>query len=106
MAHFIIFQNRHHGFTGDLQDADDDIAILKTDRKIEFGEYIQPACLPPAIPLAKKVYYPGNLVTISGWGKWGKSSTSSPDVLQAAEVEIVNHQYCTNQYASEKRKLG
>ena len=47
-----------------------DIALLRLSQPIQFGDNVQPICLPE--PGEDELFY-GQLGTVSGWGKLGKS---------------------------------
>ena len=74
------------------------------DREIEFGEYVQPACLPDAEDDERFLYGPGVPTLISGWGStrqdpWGSwGDTEYPDALQAAVVYITSQKDCEEAY--------
>jgi len=91
---------KHSDFN--LQKIDNDVALIKTEKPIRFGVFVQPACLPH--PLMSKLFYkPGNQVILSGWGR--QERMKKPDILQASAVNIVDHQYCVFQFASQNRTV-
>jgi len=73
--------------------SENDIAILKLSKSLEFNRYVQPACLP------KPDYeYPaGENVIISGWGALA-SGGGSPNILNVAFVPLITQEDCANKY--------
>jgi len=83
-----------------------DIAVLRTNRKIKFGTFVQPACLPE--DRDQFIYEPDTKVIISGWGTWRDQLDKDdhrppyPDALQAAQVRIVDWWICYKAYKEAK----
>jgi len=66
-----------------------DIALIKLDRPVQFNKYIQPVCLPtttqrPAV---------GDICYISGWGKT-KHPGGSANVLHQSHLAVVDRDTC------------
>ena len=47
-----------------VQSTDNDIALLKLEKELDFNERVQPACLP-----YESYYKPFNVAFASGWGQ-------------------------------------
>ncbi|CAG9856891.1 unnamed protein product [Phyllotreta striolata] len=72
-----------------LQNAQNDIALIKLDREVEFTDYIKPVCLPN-----ENSYYDTNTrVMVAGWGKTHFKGKSS-QILKKAILPVVNRAYC------------
>ena len=97
--------------------SDNDIAILETHEKIRFNAYVQPVCIPSKEETS--MYDTGNPVVISGWGRSVRVSndendeTIYPDFLQAAQIQIVDREFCKyahqgklNLYGSESAYIS
>ncbi|CAL4217977.1 unnamed protein product, partial [Meganyctiphanes norvegica] len=65
-----------------------DIAILKTDRKVQYNDKIWPFCLPDR----NQVYNDFMSVYIAGWGKVNQAHKSP--TLQVARVNLVENSRC------------
>ena len=98
----LLFPNSRHKEYSDIT-LQNDIAIIKTIEKIEYNEYVQPACL--AFGQNLDLYEPGTEAIISGWGstlrteKDGKNAeTRNPNILQAAKLEIIDVRACNETY--------
>ena len=65
----------------DSSTTNNDIALVKLDKKVEYTKYIRPACLVES----GEVTQSGKEVVISGWGTT-QSGGSQPNKLQEAEV--------------------
>lgn len=80
------------------QGAENDIAILRLDRDVEFSEYIQPICLPWDEPLRSK-----DLVDyrpfVAGWGAIRYGGPRSKALLEA-QIPVVSQEKCIKAYAS------
>lgn len=64
-----------------------DIALLRTEKPIEFNEFVQPANLPE-----NESDEPGNGdLTLAGWGLWGNESNN---VLQKATLRQMDKNEC------------
>jgi secreted trypsin-like serine protease len=71
----------------DTNTLDYDIALFKLKKPVQFGKYVQPACLPSAeLP-------PGTECYITGWGKI-QHPGNMHDVLQQAKMPIVANDVC------------
>ncbi|KXJ79394.1 hypothetical protein RP20_CCG001195 [Aedes albopictus] len=75
----------HNGFSSDKHD--NDIALLITKEPVQYGKFVQPACLPTFSLINDDA-----LGTIVGWGFTEKKSISN--VLKAANAPIVSKAAC------------
>ena len=84
----------HGCFLKDPSDAtDNDIALLKTDRNIEFGSNIRPICLPP-----KNTEPINENITVAGWGVYTPTmmlqKEGLPRSLQYADLKLYSEEFC------------
>ena len=75
-----------------------DIAIIRSVEKIQFGKFVQPALLPWNSNI-QKLYKPGTKALISGWGSTKQKKPLGPlgqitPILQEAEVIVRDSQKC------------
>ncbi|KAJ8266611.1 hypothetical protein GJAV_G00132470 [Gymnothorax javanicus] len=69
--------------------SDNDIALMEMDSEVPLNNHIWPICL----PTASFSFPPGTKVWITGWGLT-RESGSLAQVLQKAEVRIINSTVC------------
>ena len=73
-----------------IDNLDNDIGLIKLNKKVEFTRYVKPVCLPNKV--SKKVASePGKQGFVVGWGV---TRTGSPKVLQELRLPIVSHSVC------------
>ena len=78
-----------------------DISLLKVKSPFVFNEFVN--AIP--IPSVDTVFPDGMLCTISGWGSLRLTMAEQyPDILQWAEVPIVNQRTCSYEY--RPRSMG
>ncbi|EAT36285.1 AAEL011622-PA [Aedes aegypti] len=77
----------HSGFSFDKHD--NDIALMITKEPVQYGKFVQPACLPTFSLTSDRAV--GNIV---GWGFTKKKAISN--VLKAANAPIVSRATCVN----------
>lgn len=75
-----------------------DIALLKIDGKVEFNQYIQPACLPHADTMLAET------VVAIGWGATSLPSTRQSK-LQKVQLNPVPFEDCMESYKTNSRLL-
>ncbi|XP_066468940.1 elastase-1-like [Tiliqua scincoides] len=75
---------------------ENDIALLKLIRTIEYSDYIQPICLPKASVLVTRM----NSCYVTGWGLT-KDKGRSRHILQEAQVKIVPEHICKKWYGEK-----
>ncbi|XP_031429607.1 ST14 transmembrane serine protease matriptase a [Clupea harengus] len=69
---------------------DFDIALMELDSPVTLSDTVHPICLPSA----SHVFPAGKSVWITGWGATREGASSGPNVLQKAEVRIINSTVC------------
>jgi len=80
---------------------DNDFALLKLNKRVEWRNEAQPLCLPET----KSDLYEGDMATVTGWGRLWKNETSTgpaTDELREVDVKIISNNQCYEQYS----KLG
>lgn len=69
-----------------------DIALIRLSKKVEYTEYIKPICVPwKAINSS-----PGDTVIVAGWGQTLSENRSS--VKEKTKIYIANKSYCVSLY--------
>ncbi|XP_013169857.1 PREDICTED: trypsin-1-like [Papilio xuthus] len=70
-----------------------DIALVKLKKKIKFTKSVQPACL-------WRSEHTGSLkkVSVSGWGTTDPAINEMTDILQTADLEIIDTEKCAEIY--------
>lgn len=86
---------RHSGYND--RTFNNDIALLKLDHEIPFGDEMRPVCLPPR---GKSFTNHEGLVT--GWGVKSQGGVTSP-VLQEVKVPIMSNSECKKTKYGSKR---
>merc|ERR1711971_168556 len=90
----------YEGFTHPAWDPntlENDIALVRLPEKIEFNDYIRPACLPPAEDESNG--YVGELTTPVGWGKNADSAGGITPKLQMVEdLPVIDNPTCDQTY--------
>lgn len=74
-----------------------DIALLELNQKVNFTDYISPACLDTGLELRE-----ANL-TATGWGKTGFSEVSSTFLLKV-DLDHVPHPRCVQSFGKQSVK--
>ncbi|KYO34714.1 acrosin precursor isoform B [Alligator mississippiensis] len=67
-----------------------DIALIRLDRPVAFNDLAQPACLPSA-HMAVATFAP---CYVSGWGVTDEKSQKPSDILQEAQVHLIDLDTC------------
>ncbi|XP_067389279.1 mast cell protease 1A-like [Emydura macquarii macquarii] len=65
-----------------------DIMLLKLDRKVTLNNYVKTISL----PATNKTIKPGDVCNVAGWGRIGCTSTT--DRLQEVDVEVLENEEC------------
>jgi len=86
----IIHPVRHEG-----ELIDQDIALVKLARDIEFNEYISPVCLPEP----EDTFPGGTACAVAGWGNLQEGG-NSPTEVNHIRLPIVDRQVCRKLYAN------
>ncbi|GCC22886.1 transmembrane protease serine 11D-like isoform X1 [Chiloscyllium punctatum] len=79
---------------------DYDIAVLKLSSPLIFEANIQPICLPSS----DHVFNAGDSCTITGWGTL-EFEGSLPQILQKANVDIIDDNTCKNIYSQVTERM-
>ena len=69
---------------------DNDYAILRLSRAVDFTREVTPACLPADVEST----YEGQHATVTGWGRFGDGSGKSSTSLQEVEVTVTTNAEC------------
>ena len=100
VANFLI-----HNEFGQGTNYANDIALLYLNVRhgvgIEFGRFVQPACLPEA----DTKYEPDTVCEVSGWGKTSDGAPVS-ETLRGASVPLVSDEFCTAPEVHQDRFLS
>lgn len=83
----------------DIFTYDNDIAILKLDRPVQFGPKVQPGCLPSINVIDN---YAGAMTIIAGWGRLGEGKKTSP-LLRSLIVPVWSQSQCYESDYGKKR---
>ncbi|XP_046787133.1 mannan-binding lectin serine protease 2 isoform X3 [Gallus gallus] len=86
----------HEGYKNDLVNFDNDIALIKLERKVPVSTTISPICLPGKEEFQIKA---NDTVTVAGWGR--TETRSSSVVLLYTELMIINQKECADAYANK-----
>ncbi|XP_065576660.1 serine proteinase stubble-like isoform X3 [Artemia franciscana] len=85
------------------EDFQNDIALVRLTRDVQYRENILPVCLPE-----RESTYIGQVATVSGWGRTSygffPGSGSSPDVIREVDVVVINRDECQKWYKEAGRK--
>lgn len=81
----------YHGY-------DNDLALFRLKKPLEFGDYVKPICLAD-----EDTQFSGLTCVASGWGKVDFHSKGS-DILRAVEIKIFDNEVCNAAY-KEKFKI-
>jgi len=76
-----------------------DIALIRLQKKVVYKEHIIPVCLPEAA-----TSYVGDKATVVGWGRTAHGQSSTPDKLQEVEVEVISQETCQEWFDSNNRR--
>uniref|UniRef100_A0A4W3JHD7 Acrosin n=1 Tax=Callorhinchus milii TaxID=7868 RepID=A0A4W3JHD7_CALMI len=68
-----------------------DVALLRVDKAIEFGENIRPVCLPSQGEAVENTWKGCH---VTGWGRMEKGGRTSAHILQEAAVNIIPTATC------------
>lgn len=80
---------------------DNDIAVIRLDRPIDFGPKLQPACL----PASQFEEYDGQLTVIAGWGRTGEKQPVAKS-LRSVIVPVWSQDDCARTGYGKKRLTG
>ncbi|XP_018357262.1 PREDICTED: venom protease [Trachymyrmex septentrionalis] len=77
---------------------ENDVAVLKIDREVQFTSTLLPACLP--IGNVKNENLDGKMAVTAGWGYTEEGGTS-PSTLMEAELSIISNEECQDAYSEQ-----
>jgi len=90
----------YEGFTHpdwDPNTLENDIALVRLPEKIEFNDYIRPACLPPSED--ENNGYVGELTTPVGWGKNSDNAGGiTPTLQMVSDLPVIDNPTCNSVY--------
>jgi len=92
----------HPYYIGDSNSMDNDLALLKLNKRVKWRKEAQPICLPEI----KSDFYEGDMATVIGWGNLGSRWSGRlsrwiptyPDELQEVDVKIISNKQCSKIY--------
>ena len=74
---------------------DNDYAILRLSKAVDFTSEVSPACLPADVEST----YEGRIATATGWGRLGDPRTSKTSIsLQEVNVTVTSNAECNKLY--------
>ncbi|XP_050693232.1 serine proteinase stubble-like isoform X6 [Eriocheir sinensis] len=80
-------------------DFQNDVALVKVKRKIVFKEHIIPVCLPN-----QDESFVGDYGTVTGWGRLNHGVSSTPEILQEVDVEVLRNDVCQSWFKEAGRR--
>nr|XP_053634331.1 serine proteinase stubble-like [Cherax quadricarinatus] len=80
-------------------DFQNDVALVKVNRKIIYKEHIIPVCLPK-----QGDSFVGEYGTVTGWGRLSHGVSSTPEVLQEVDVEVLRNDVCQSWFKAAGRR--
>ncbi|XP_062532943.1 trypsin-1 isoform X1 [Bombyx mori] len=80
-----------------------DVALLKTARRLQWSSELRPACLPKFL----SEDFSGSLATVAGWGftDENRNEGDRSNILQKTEVTVVTNDQCNQWYQSQGSKV-
>ncbi|KAM8977459.1 coagulation factor VII-like [Pelodytes ibericus] len=85
----------HENYIGKKFNYDNDIALLKLDRPVNYTDFVVPLCLPERL-FAVRELLSIRYSTVSGWGRLLEGG-ATPDVLRKVQLPRVKTQECIQQ---------
>ncbi|XP_071530785.1 uncharacterized protein [Panulirus ornatus] len=80
-------------------DFQNDVGLLKVKRKILFKEHIIPVCLPH-----QGDTFVGDYGTVTGWGRLSHGVSSTPEILQEVDVQVLRNEACQSWFKEAGRR--
>merc|ERR1712004_678715 len=97
--------HRHPDYYEDQGGAQNDMAVIELERKVELNEFVQPVAL-ASYDAENEVFGEDAECHISGWGRDDLTDIrSTPNVLQETDVEILSSRDCTTFYRNYKLNI-
>lgn len=78
---------------------ENDIAVVKFKKDVQFKEHIIPVCLPTT-----GNEYVGKKATVVGWGRTAHGKATTPSKLQEVNVEVISADSCQDWFRSNNRQ--
>uniref|UniRef100_H2YK43 Peptidase S1 domain-containing protein n=1 Tax=Ciona savignyi TaxID=51511 RepID=H2YK43_CIOSA len=72
-----------------------DIGLIKLRQPARDTKWVQPACL---LTNDEERFQPGHVCATTGWGRTNPDVDDIEDVLRQAEVPVLDHNMCQNNY--------
>ncbi|CAK1550568.1 unnamed protein product [Leptosia nina] len=92
----------HEGYNAKDGHQQNDIALIRLARNVQFTEFVKPICLPVEENLRKQKYT-GWDMTVAGWGKTETKSMS--DVKLKVSLPIIDPKECKTVYSAVTRLI-
>ena len=86
----IFIKHPNYNKTIPMFNHDNDYAILRLSKAVDFTSEVTPACLPADVEST----YEGQRATVTGWGRFGDGSGKSSTSLQEVEVTVTTNAEC------------
>lgn len=80
-------------------DFQNDVALVKISRDVTYKEHIIPVCLPQ-----QGESFVGKYGTVTGWGRLSHGVSSTPEVLQEVDVEVLRNDVCQSWFKEAGRR--
>ncbi|XP_063840770.1 serine proteinase stubble-like isoform X7 [Scylla paramamosain] len=80
-------------------DFQNDLALIRVNRKIVFKEHIIPVCLPQ-----QDASFVGDYATVTGWGRLNHGVSNTPAVLQEVDVQVLRNDVCQSWFKEAGRR--
>lgn len=79
-----------------------DIGLIKLADEVEFGEFVEPVCIPDFGDITVLSTTP---IRIAGFGLTSPNAETGPDVRQVANVTLFDEQLCRLKFKKKKQKV-
>lgn len=73
---------------------DNDITVMKLNRRTTFNSYIWPICLPPA-----NLDFVNVTATVTGWGRQGYGTVNTSNVLMEVSLPVWDNEQCAKSFS-------
>ncbi|KAM3962498.1 bzArgOEtase [Aphomia sociella] len=92
----------HEGYKSTDKDQENDIALLRLARNVQFNDFVKPICLPVSNEL-KQNSFVGYDMEVAGWGK--TETRSESDVKLKVRVPVVSTNDCARVFSRVGRQI-